>query len=115
MRFMADNLEQSVNLYRLDKKDRIQMIVGNKTEMFPKGSLSGLKSGFGKNKVDHGNQYIWRMEEFQDKLMIGTFDESNILHPFGQLSNGDLIQMDKDEWADQLKFHEVRHNQWLKE
>ena len=104
MRFMADNLEQAVNLYRLDSNDHIDMIVGSKTDMFPKGSISGLESGFGQGKVDHGNQYIWRMEEFQDKLCIGTFDESDILHPFGQLTNGDLIGMDALEWADQLSY-----------
>ena len=102
MKFMADNLEQGVNLYRLDKQDHIDMIAGNKTDMFPNGSVSGLKSGFGEKKTDHGNQYVWRMEEFQDKLCIGTFDESDILHPFGQLSNGDLIRMDAKEWADQM-------------
>ena len=102
--FMADNMEQGINLYRMDKDDNIEMVVGNPTEMFPEGSLTGLLSGFGKDKIDHGVQYIWRMETFQDKLFIGTMDQSNILHPLGQLSNGDLIEMDLIEWADQLQY-----------
>ena len=103
-KFMADNLEQGVNLYRLDKNNNVQLVVGDKTKMFPNGSLSGLRSGFGADKVDHGNQYVWKMESFQNKLYIGTFDESVILHPIGQFSNGDLLHMTKEDWEEQIRY-----------
>ena len=102
--FMADNLEQGVNLYRLDKNNNAELVVGNKTKMFPKGSLSGLKSGFGKKKTDHGNQYVWKLQAFQDKLYIGTFDESVVLHPLGQFTNGDLLKMKREDWEEQIRY-----------
>ena len=103
-KFMSDNLEQGVNLYRLDKNNNVQLVVGDKTKMFPNGSLSGLRTGFGVDDVDHGNQYVWKMHTFQNKLYIGTFDESVVLHPIGQLSNGDLLKMTKEDWQEQLKY-----------
>ena len=48
-RFLNANLDQSVNLYRMDKNENMELVVGNSTKMFPNGSLSGLKSGFGRN------------------------------------------------------------------
>ena len=102
--FMADNFEEAVNLYRLDKNNNVELVVGDKTKMFPNGSLSGLRSGFGTKKVDHGNQYIWKMQAFQDKLYIGTFDESVVLHPIGQFSNGDLLEMTREDWEEQINY-----------
>ena len=103
-KFMADNLEEGVNLYRLDKNNQAELVVGDATETFPNGSLSGLKTGFGVDEKDHGNQYVWKMQPFQDKLYIGTFDESVVLHPLGQLSNGDLLEMTKEDWEEQLGY-----------
>lgn len=65
-RFLNANLDQSVNLYRMDKNENMELVVGNSTKMFPNGSLSGLKSGFGRNE----NQYIWRMEVYDGKLYV---------------------------------------------
>lgn len=93
--FMNANLEQSVNLYRMDKDENIELIVGDATEMFPNGGLSGLGSGFGR----HENQYIWRMTEYNGKLFVGTFDTSSLLQPIGQFSNGSLLSMTPAEWA----------------
>ena len=95
--FMADNLEQSVNLYRMDKNENIEMVMGTPTKMFPK-SLSNIKSGFGKN----ANQYIWRMNVYNDKLYIGTFDESNLLYPLAQYSNGDVVGKDPNQWQKEI-------------
>ena len=92
--FMNENLKQSVNLYRMDKAERIELVVGDKTEMFPEGSLSGLGSGFGRNE----NQYIWRMTVHNNKLYCGTFDTSSLLEPVGQFSNGDLASWTPEEW-----------------
>ena len=39
-RFLNANLDQSVNLYRMDKNENMELVVGNSTKMFPNGSLS---------------------------------------------------------------------------
>ena len=38
-RFINANLEQSVNLYRMDRDENMELVVGNATKMFPNGSL----------------------------------------------------------------------------
>ena len=98
--FVNANLEQSVNLYRMDKDENIELLVGDATTMFPNGGISGIGSGFGHNE----NQYIWRMEVYDGKLYIGTFDTSGLLEPIGQFSNGDIIGMTPEQWATQLQY-----------
>ena len=98
--FVNANLEQSVNLYRMDKDENIELLVGDATTMFPNGGISGIGSGFGHNE----NQYIWRMEVYDGKLYIGTFDTSSLLEPIGQFSNGDIIGMTPEQWATQLRY-----------
>ena len=98
--FVNANLEQSVNLYRMDKDENIELLVGDATIMFPNGGISGIGSGFGHNE----NQYIWRMEVYDGKLYIGTFDTSSLLEPIGQFSNGDIIGMTPEQWATQLQY-----------
>ena len=98
--FVNANLEQSVNLYRMDKDENIELLVGDATTMFPNGGISGIGSGFGHNE----NRYIWRMEVYDGKLYIGTFDTSSLLEPIGQFSNGDIIGMTPEQWATQLQY-----------
>lgn len=98
--FMNANLEQSVSLYRMDKDEKIELVMGDATSMFPNGSLSGLESGFGRNE----NQYIWRMAEYKGKLYVGTFDTSSLLEPIGQFANGDLLSMSPSEWASLIGY-----------
>ena len=99
-RFLNANLDQSVNLYRMDKIENMELVVGNSTKMFPNGSLSGLKSGFGRNE----NQYIWRMEVYDGKLYVGTHDASSLLECFGQFVNGNLLKRTPSEWKDQWSY-----------
>ena len=99
-RFLNANLDQSVNLYRMDKNENMELVVGNSTKMFPNGSLSGLKSGFGRNE----NQYIWRMEVYDGKLYVGTHDVSSLLECFGQFVNGNLLRRTPSEWKDQWNY-----------
>lgn len=98
--FLNANLEQSVNLYRMDKDENIELVVGNTTKMFPSGSLSGLKSGFGRNE----NQYIWRMQVYDGKLYVATFDTSSLLECLGQFVNGNLLQRTPEEWKTQWNY-----------
>ena len=97
--FVNANLEQSVNIYRMDKDENMELVVGDRTDMFPEGGISGLTSGFGRNE----NQYIWRMQKFDGKLYIGTFDTASLLEPIGQFSNGDIIDMTPEEWDSQVQ------------
>ena len=99
-RFLNANLDQSVNLYRMDKNENMELVVGNSTKMFPNGSLSGLKSGFGRNE----NQYIWRMEVYDGKLYVGTHDASSLLECLGQFVNGNLLKRTPSEWKDQWSY-----------
>ena len=99
-RFLNANLDQSVNLYHMDKNENMELVVGNSTKMFPNGSLSGLKSGFGRNE----NQYIWRMEVYDGKLYVGTHDASSLLECFGQFVNGNLLRRTPSEWKDQWNY-----------
>ena len=99
-RFLNANLDQSVNLYRMDKNENMELVVGNKTKMFPNGSLSGLKSGFGRNE----NQYIWRMEVYDGKLYVGTHDASSLMECFGQFVNGNLLKRTPSEWKSQWDY-----------
>ena len=97
--FVNANLEQSVNIYRMDKDENMELVVGDRTDMFPEGGISGLTSGFGRNE----NQYIWRMQKFDGKLYVGTFDTASLLEPIGQFSNGDIIDMTPEEWDSQIQ------------
>ena len=97
--FVNANLEQSVNIYRMDKDENMELVVGDRTDMFPEGGISGLTSGFGRNE----NQYIWRMQKFDGKLYVGTFDTASLLEPIGQFSNGDIIDMTPEEWNSQVQ------------
>lgn len=99
-RFLNANLDQSVNLYRMDKNENMELVVGNSTKMFPNGSLSGLKSGFGRNE----NQYIWHMEVYDGKLYVGTHDASSLLECLGQFVNGNLLKRTPSEWKDQWNY-----------
>lgn len=98
--YMNLNLEQSVSLYRMDKDENIELVMGDATSMFPEGSLSGLESGFGRRE----NQYIWRMNVYDGKLYVGTFDTSSLLHCITQFVNGDLASMSQEEWMQLLGF-----------
>ena len=98
--FINANLDQSVSLYRMDKNENMELVMGNATGMFPNGSLSGLKSGFGRNE----NQYIWRMQVYDGKLYVGTFDASSLLQVMGQFVNGDLLRQTPEAWKSQWEY-----------
>ncbi len=105
--FLARNLEQSVNLYRMsigsDGTEQMELVVGEPTDMFPAGGILCQESGFG----DYENQYFWQSKVFDGKLFLGTFDTSSLLHPLGQFTNGDLLKMSREEWASQLGYLKV--------
>lgn len=101
--FLANNLEQSVSLYRMDKDENMELVVGDATSMFPDGGTSGIGSGFG----HHENQYIWQSTVYDGKMFFGTFDSSSLLEPIGQFTNGDLLKMTPEEWKSQINYLKV--------
>lgn len=96
--FMNANFEQSVNIYRMDSNENIELVVGDSDKMFPNGSLSGLKSGFGRNE----NQYIWKMQVYNGKLYIGTYDASSFLFPLNEYANDPNAS---DKWKEQVDYY----------
>ncbi|MGN0779701.1 MAG: LPXTG cell wall anchor domain-containing protein [Aristaeellaceae bacterium] len=100
---LRHNLDQSINLYRMDKNENIELVVGDKTAMFPNGSISGWKSGYN----SHMNQYTWMTTVFEDKMYLSTMDETSLTHVFAQLVNGELLTMSKEEWISQINYIRV--------
>ena len=86
-----------------DKNENIELVVGDATDMFPDGGVSGISSGFG----HHENQYIWQSVVYDGKLYLGTFDSSSLLEPIGQFTNGDLINREPEEWQSQIAYIKV--------
>ncbi len=114
---LATVLSQSVNLYRMDEDYNIDLVVGDATKTFPNGSLTGWESGY--TGIDgHGsriNQYtsmtqIWDEDKTDDNdgvMLLGTLDEGSLLRPMVKITNGDVLKMDKDEWAEKLNYLKV--------
>lgn len=114
---LATLLSQSVNLYRMNGQHEIELVVGDKTETFPNGSLSGLESGYmGLN--GHGsriNQYtsmtqIWDEDKTDNNdgvMLLGTLDEGSLLRPMVKITNGDVLKMSKEEWAEKISYLKV--------
>lgn len=114
---LATLLSQSVNLYRMNGQHEIELVVGDKTQTFPNGSISGLESGYmGLN--GHGsriNQYtsmtqIWDTDKTDDNdgvMLLGTLDEGSLLRPLIQIMNGDVLKMSEDEWKEKINYLKV--------
>ena len=104
-------LSQSVNLYRMDGDHNIELVVGDATDDFPDGSLTGWESGYG-SRI---NQYtsmtqIWDTDKTDDNdgvMLLGTLDEGSLLRPMVKVMNGDVLKMSKDEWAEKLNYVKV--------
>lgn len=99
----ATNLEQSINLYRMDKDENIEMVVGDPTEQFPEGGISGMGSGY----ETHMSQYTWQTTVYEGKLYVSTMDTTTLLEPIAQFTNGDLVNMTEEEWTRQVNYIKV--------
>lgn len=98
-RVLAKNLSQSINLYRMDHNENIEMVVGDSTKMFPK-SLTGIGSGY----ESHMNQYTWMTDVVGDTMYLSTMDETSLTHCIAQMVNGELLNMNQEEWESQLNY-----------
>lgn len=93
------DLASPVNLWRMDADENFEMVIGEPNELFPE-----VKGNMGAGFDDHLNQYVWRMEVYNDKLFVGTFDISGLAYPLVQFTNGDILKRTPEEWATQIKY-----------
>lgn len=98
-KILAKNLAQSINLYRMDHNENIQMVVGDPTDMFSQ-SLTGIGSGY----ASHMNQYTWMTNVVGDTMYLSTMDETSLTHSIAQFVNGELLNMSQEEWESQLNY-----------
>lgn len=99
----ATNLEQSVNLYRMDKNENVEMLVGDKNNTFPKGGSTGLGSGYD----NHMNQYTWQTTVHEGKMYLSTMNTTTLLEPIAQFTNGDILNMNEKDWNNTVHYLRV--------
>lgn len=99
----ATNLEQSVNLYRMDKNENVEMLVGDKNDTFPKGGSTGLGSGYD----NHMNQYTWQTTVHEGKMYLSTMNTTTLLEPITQFTNGDILNMNEKDWNNTVHYLRV--------
>lgn len=99
----ATNLEQSVNLYRMDKNENVEMLVGDKNDTFPKGGSTGLGSGYD----NHMNQYTWQTTVHEGKMYLSTMNTTTLLEPIAQFTNGGILNMNEKDWNNTVHYLRV--------
>lgn len=91
---LYNDLDHSIYLYRMNAKEKFEMIGGkDDNPMFPEGPIGNLGAGLGNNS----NQYVWRYGEHQDELMIGTYDTATLTYIFTQVTDGQIETVTIDE------------------
>ncbi len=91
---LYNDLDHSIYLYRMNAKEKFEMIGGkDDNPMFPEGPIGNLGAGLGNNF----NQYVWRYGEHQDELMIGTYDTATLTYIFTQVTDGQIETVTIDE------------------
>ena len=101
---ISNSVDQSVNLYRLDSNDDVELVVGDATNMFPEGSITGWKSGYASG---HMMQYTWMTTVYDGKMYLSSMDMSSLLSPIAQFTNGQLLNMSEEEWESEISYLET--------
>ena len=102
------DLESPVNLWRMDVdedgNENFEMLAGEANNKYfgdSKGTIDGntMLSGLGDSDEQsrHLNQYVWRMQSYNGKLYVGTFDISDLAYPATQFANGDILKRTPEE------------------
>jgi hypothetical protein len=83
-------------LFRINADDSWDLIVGQSrhTPDGQKNALSGLSLGFGWNL----NEHMWRMEVYDGRLYVGTFDSSTVLRNKPQTGQAVQPELGADLW-----------------
>lgn len=92
------DLYYSIFLYRMDMNENFELIGGKETELFP-NRLGNLGDGLGSSS----NQYVWRMEEHNGDLWLGTYDLSTLAYAFTQLTDGQLDGLSRQQYLNRLE------------
>lgn len=112
------DLESPVNLWRMDvdedNNESFEMLAGDANNKYfgnPKGTIDGktMLSGLGDSDEQsrHLNQYVWRMQSYNGKLYVGTFDISDLAYPATQFANGDILKRTPEEWKKQIEYLKI--------
>ncbi|MEG0377950.1 MAG: hypothetical protein RR614_05655, partial [Eubacterium sp.] len=81
LRTLATNLEQSVNMYRMDKNEDMSLVVGDDLDLNGDGQKEKSLSGLGSGYTTHMSQYTWQTMIYEDKLYVSTMDTTTLLEP----------------------------------
>ena len=87
------DLDSPVCLWRMDTDENIELVAGEANDLFPE-----VKGNMGPGLGSNLNQYVWRMESYDSKLYVGTFDIGGLAYPLMQFTNGDILHRTPDEW-----------------
>ena len=97
-----------------DGNENFEMLAGeanNKYFSDSKGTIDGntMLSGLGDSDEQsrHLNQYVWRMQSYNSKLYVGTFDISDLAYPATQFANGDILKRTPEEWKKQIEYIKI--------
>lgn len=82
---LYEDLKNPACLNRMDKNENIELINDD---------------GFGAAST----QYLWRFSEYHGKLVIGTFDIATLASGFTQLTDGSLLEMTPEEFAQKMTY-----------
>ena len=80
--YLYKNFVKPTQLYRFDENDNWEMVIGTPQEGEPlQTRIGNYKAGFvpERSLINYSsNHYTWRMEEYDGKLFLGTFDSSTL-------------------------------------
>ena len=96
---LYNDFKNPINLYRMDENLNIEMVGGQANDEFPTGPIGNMGVGLGNNT----NQYVWRMGDHNGKLYIGTYDSATISNMFTNLTNGEIVNMSKEEFLRRIE------------
>lgn len=82
---LYEDLKNPACLNRMDKNENIELINDD---------------GFGAAST----QYLWRFSEYHGKLVIRTFDIATLASGFTQLTDGSLLEMTPEEFAQKMTY-----------
>lgn len=82
---LYEDLKNPACLNRMDKNENIELI-----------NDDGLGAA--------STQYLWRFSEYHGKFVIGTFDIATLASGFTQLTDGSLLEMTPEEFAQKMTY-----------
>lgn len=97
-------LENETSVFRMDEKDNVEMVVGDKDKC-PAGITYSAVLGAGFNNDKYSStSYNWRAAVYNGKLYIGTMDSYSVYKYITKLTNGELLAMSDEEFNQQLAY-----------